>query len=136
MIEFTDDEPSRMRAWVTAQFDYYFNKTQIHKNVIETSDKLIRGLYKDERAMELFIAPTQFGKTAVLFWTAYKLMTHVDPRFFVPHSGVFIMTGVNSNSWKEQTQSRILPCMHANVWHNKDVCKEENVERLKDGVLL
>ena len=81
MIEFTDDEPSRKRAWVTAQFDYYFNKTHLHKSVIETSDKLIRGLYKDERSMELFITPTQFGKTAILFWTVYKLMTHDEPRF-------------------------------------------------------
>ena len=111
------------------------NKFIPHENTIKTSMELIRGLYDEDLTLELLIAPTQFGKTSTVFWTAYNLMMHIDPKYFVPFPFVFIMTGLNSNSWKEQTQERVLPCMQENVWHNKDMCKPENVQRLKDAVM-
>jgi len=125
----------RMRSYVHSLLhhcDVLFPK---YENTIQKSKELIQGLYNDDLAAELFIAPTQFGKTSTLFWTAYDLMTHVDMKYFVPYPFVFIMTGLNSNSWKDQTMSRVLPCMQDNVWHNKDISKKCNKERLKTAIL-
>ncbi len=125
----------RIREWPQAQMRHcikYFNKFD---STTETSMELINGLYGEDMDIELYIAPTQFGKTSTIFWTVYDLMTHRNPSYFVPYPFVFIMSGINSNAWKEQTCERVLPCMQDNIWHNKDLCKAENIRRLKDAVM-
>lgn len=124
-----------MREWVFSQLKHCSHNFIQYENTMKKSIELINGLYVDDLVVELLIAPTQFGKTSTIFWTAYNLMTHIDMKYFVPYPYVFIMTGLNSNSWKDQTKSRVLPCMQENVWHNKDLCNVDNVERLKDAVL-
>lgn len=125
----------RMREWVDAQLKHCNESFVKYDNTIEKSMELVQGLYNDDLSVILFVAPTQFGKTSTIFWAAHNLMTHIDMKYFVPYPYVFIMTGLNSNSWKEQTRERVLPCMQDNVWHNKDICKSENKDRLKDAVL-
>lgn len=106
-----------------------------YANTIETSAKLLNELCKEDVAATLLLACTQMGKTSTVFWTAYNLMTHADPKYFVPYTFVFIITGINSNSWKEQTQERVLPSMAKNVWHNQDIRKRANVNRLREAVM-
>lgn len=133
-----DEKPGtidRMRKWVDAQLVHCSGTIIRYDNTIEKSMEIVRGLYNDDLSVILFVAPTQFGKTSTIFWAAHNLMTHIDRKYFVPYPQVFIMTGLNSNAWKDQTRARVLPCMQENVWHNKDVCKSENRERLKDAVL-
>jgi len=127
--------PDRMREWVNAQLKHCNKSFKKYDNTMEKSMKLINGLYKQDLAAELFIAPTQFGKTSTVFWTAHNLMTHIDMKYFVPYPFVFIISGLNSNSWKEQTRDRVLPGNKDNVWHNKDICNEDNAARLKAAVM-
>lgn len=129
------DVIEQMREWVDAQLKHCKKRFPRFPNTMEKSMELIRGLYNQDLAAELFIAPTQFGKTSTIFWTAHNLMTHVDLNIFVPYPFVFFITGLNSNSWKEQIQERVLPCMRDNVWHNKDIANFSNKNRLKDAVL-
>ena len=101
------DEPgagNRMRAWVTAQLNHCIRSFTKYDNTIQKSAELLQGLYDKDVVIELLIAPTQFGKTSTVFWTAYDLMTHENPHHFVPYPFVFMMTGLNSNAWKEQTR--------------------------------
>ena len=125
----------RMRTWVDAQLIHCGDSFTKYDNAFEKSMEIVRSLYNEDLSVVLFVAPTQFGKTSTMFWAAHNLMTHIDMKYFVPYPYVFIMTGLNSNSWKEQTRERVLPCMQDNVWHNKDVCKAENRDRLRDAVL-
>jgi hypothetical protein len=106
-----------------------------YTNTMETSAVLVNELYDDDVSAVLLLACTQMGKTSTVFWTAYNLMTHIDPKYFVPYPFVFIITGINSNSWKEQTQDRVLPSMTKNVWHNQDIRKRANVNRLREAVM-
>jgi hypothetical protein len=106
-----------------------------YDNTMQFSTEITDGFLKDKLDAILFIAPTQFGKTATVFWTAFHLMTHPDPKHFIPFPHVFLISGLNSNSWKEQTQQRVLPCMRENVWHNKDLGNIENIGKLKDCIL-
>lgn len=106
-----------------------------YSTAIQTSQEIVAELYDDDVTAVLLLACTQMGKTSIAFWTAYNLMTHIDPKYFVPYPYVFVITGLNSNSWKEQTQQRVLPSMVRNVWHNKDVMKKDNIDRLKGAVL-
>lgn len=106
-----------------------------YDNAIQFSNEITSGFVKDNLGAVLFIAPTQFGKTATVFWTAHNLLTHTDPKYFVPYSHVFFITGINSNSWKEQTKLRLLPCMRNNVWHNKDIGIKRNIKKLKECVI-
>lgn len=106
-----------------------------YENTIATSNDIVKGMYEENVCAQLLLAPTQIGKTSTVFWTLYNLMTHMNEDFFVPYPFAFIITGLNSNSWKEQTKERVLPSMRDNVWHNKDMCKPENIKRLKEAVL-
>lgn len=124
-----------VKEHVAHELKHFGKKFAKYANTMETSMELIAGLYDQDLSVELLIAPTQFGKTSTVFWTAYNLMTHSSDMYFVPYPFVFIMTGLNSNSWKEQTRDRVLPCMKENVWHNKDLCKPENARRLKEAVM-
>jgi len=126
---------NKMHEWVRAQINYKAKSFIQYENTLEKSMELIQGLYNEDTIVELFIAPTQFGKTSTIFWTAYHLMTHVDMRYFVPYPFIFIMSGLNSNAWKNQTKNRVLPCMMENVWHNKDIGNSENITRLKDAIM-
>jgi hypothetical protein len=125
----------RLKEWINAQMKHCCRSFVQYENSMTTSMHLINDLYESDVTMELLLACTQMGKTSTVFWTAYNLMTHMDDRYFVPYPFVFIITGLNSNSWKEQTKERVLPSMRENVWHNKDMLKRDNVQRLKDAVM-
>jgi len=124
-----------VKEHIAHELKHFGKKFAKYPNTMETSMELIAGLFEEDLSVELLIAPTQFGKTSTVFWTAYNLMTHPDEKFFVPYPFVFLITGLNSNSWKDQTRERVLPCMQERVWHNKDMCKPENVRRLKEAVM-
>lgn len=125
----------RVKEWINAQLKHCSKSFTKYENTIRTSQELVKGLYAEDVCVQLLVAPTQMGKTSTMFWTLYNLMTHMNDDCFVPYPFAFIITGLNSNSWKEQTKERVLPSMRENVWHNKDLCKADNVKRLKDAVL-
>ncbi len=108
---------------------------QKYDNTMEFSMQIIDGLLQEDLSAIMFIAPTQFGKTATMFFAVHALITHPDYRLNFPYPFVFVMTGLNSNSWKEQTQDRVLPCMAPNVWHNKDILQDCNKIRLQDAIM-
>ena len=131
----TPGTEDKLKEWVAMNLKHCSDKFVKYDNTMDKAMELIAGLYEEDLTVELLIAPTQFGKTSTVFWTAHNLMTHPDPDYFVPYPFVFIMSGLNSNSWKEQTKARVLPCMVENVWHNKDISKPDNAARLKEAVL-
>ena len=124
-----------IREQIDHELKQCMSKFPKYQNANETAQKIIGELYDDDVTSVLLLACTQMGKTSTVFWTAYNLMTHPAALYFVPYPFVFVITGLNSNSWKDQTQQRVLPCMARNVWHNKDVMRKENVKRLKEAVL-
>ena len=82
----------------------------------------------------LLVTPCQFGKTNIMFWIVYNLMTTEDDSKVVTPIYSFIISGLNSNDWKIQTKSRVLPCMKDNVYHNYDITRKNNKKLLKKAI--
>lgn len=100
----------------------------------ETTMEVIQTFLDKNKLIVLLITPCQWGKTGVITWTICDMINKVCDASIIPFPYIFVISGLLSNEWKNQTKDRMLPCIQENVWHNADLRNEDNKELLKKAI--
>jgi hypothetical protein len=78
--------------------------------------------FADRRIVNyMVLAKTQSGKTGSMCATIKEFFQHEDLR--VPKDNIFIITGLSSCDWKDQTIARIPDCLKDNIFHRNELSK-------------
>ena len=80
-----------------------------------------------------FVAPVQWGKTGVTISLIHQCVTDRD-LFFNPRH-IYVITGLNDNEWKSQTQKRMLKEFRSNVYHLSDLYSL-NISDAEDSIII
>jgi hypothetical protein len=80
----------------------------------------IVGAYKDPKIINtMIIAPTQSGKTGSMLATI-KLYLQ-DSENMIPVENIYIITGVSSREWVNQTKERMPLCLRDRIYHRNQL---------------
>jgi len=98
--------------------------------------KKIKDSFSEERSLVMLLAlgMTQSGKTGVMVSSIEHFLESGYP---VPIENIFIITGLSSVEWKEQTKMRVPVEIHLNIFHRPQL-KGEFMEKVrgKKNVLI
>ncbi len=98
------------------------------KNQRWIADAVLR-TFKDTKIVNVMVlAKTQSGKTGSMCATIKKFFKSESMR--VPKDHIFVITGLSSCEWKDQTMARIPECLKENIFHRNDLSKTF-VEKIK-----
>jgi hypothetical protein len=75
----------------------------------------------------LIIGRTQDGKTYIMIKTIHNIIN----TSLIPLTNIFIITGLSSKDWVEQTKNRTPDILHSNIYHRQDL-KTKFVDRIKE----
>jgi hypothetical protein len=104
--------------------------SQVHPNQRKAAADVIHKFTNNpELLMILAVGKTQSGKTGVMY-SIIQEYTTPDVSGYVPVKNVYIITGLSSNEWKEQTMKRIPGIIRGNVYHRPELSKF--MEDIKD----
>ena len=99
---------------------YYENQdgtaTDVAKTIIEEQSILF----------QLVIGMTQTGKTACMIAIIEKIFLLGGMDMKIHPKNIYIITGLSSNDWREQTKDRMPSIIDGNVYHRNDVKKLYN----------
>ena len=106
---------------------------KIHENQCDIGKKVHDAVLCNdcETLYTMVLAETQSGKTGSMMEVTKRAIEYCS----TPPKNIFIITGLSSTEWKEQTQSRFPDIMKDNIFHNTDVegkleislCGKQNV---------
>ena len=94
-----------------------------NQNKIATSINIT--FNKKTNIFTLIIAPCQSGKTGSMCALVEEFLKNG-----IPIDNIYIITGLSSNDWVEQTKDRMPDCLHKNIYHRPDLL-ETFVEDVK-----
>jgi hypothetical protein len=102
----------------------------------EVAGKKIHVSFSEERALVMLLAlgMTQSGKTGVMVSAIEQFLKSGSP---VPIENIFIISGLSSVEWKDQTKNRVPVEIHGNIFHRPQL-KGEFMEKVrgKKNVLI
>jgi len=94
----------------------------IHHNQRQAANDIISEFTQDRGTLlVLAVGKTQSGKTGVMS-SLIMNATNTTIDGYVPVANVFVITGLSSNEWKDQTKARLPQILRENVFH----CSELN----------
>tara|TARA_Y100001970_G_scaffold294028_1_gene446016 strand:- start:927 stop:2171 length:1245 start_codon:yes stop_codon:yes gene_type:complete len=85
----------------------------------EYATQILEAFKNDNIFISTFIAPVQWGKTGVSISLIHQCVT--DEEIFFNPKHIYVITGLNDNEWKAQTQDRMLKEFRENVYHLSDL---------------
>jgi hypothetical protein len=86
--------------------------------------------YKDKKIINVMVVGrTQSGKTGCMCSTIQKYLN--DPSNLIPIENIYIITGLSSCEWKEQTKERMPESMQTRVFHRCEL-PSTFVDEIKD----
>lgn len=82
----------------------------------------------------MVIALTQSGKTGLINEILY---TYLEDNI-IPIENIYIITGLSSKEWREQTQHSLPKSLHNNIYHRPDLNKKfvENIQNKKNVLVI
>jgi hypothetical protein len=96
------------------------NQTIIGKQVVNS--------FKNKSIVNVMvIAQTQSGKTGSMCSTIFEYLS--DPLNLIPIENIYIITGLSSIEWKEQTMDRMPESIKNNVYHRNELLQRENLKK-------
>ena len=81
--------------------------------------QILEAFKNNDIFISTFIAPVQWGKTGVSVSLIHQCVT--DEEIFFNPNHIYVITGLNDNEWKSQTQDRMLKEFRENVYHLSDL---------------
>ena len=104
-------------------------KTVIHENQELIASKVVTA-FKDRKIINVMvISQTQSGKTGSMVATIKQYLE--DRSNIIPIENIYIITGLSSCEWKEQTKSRMPESIQKRVYHRSDL-SSIFVDEIKD----
>lgn len=114
------------------------NSSVVHQNQRKAANDIISEFTEDRTTLLVAaLGKTQSGKTGVMY-SLIQESTNVCVDGFVPVKNVFVITGLSSNEWKEQTKARLPQILRDNVFHRNELNKEfkKKISRKKNVLII
>lgn len=90
---------------------------KLYENHIDTADKIIKILENPDVKIVMILALTQMGKTGTILAFILKEINEN----YIPIENIYIITGLSSCHWKQQTKERFPKCLHDNIYHRDEL---------------
>jgi len=87
---------------------------RFYENHFDVSHRVVATFENGKIVYQLVVALTQSGKTSAMSKTIEMYME----RNLIPIENIYLITGLSSVDWKEQTKKRFPECMHPRIFHN------------------
>lgn len=108
-------------------------KKYVHEEQEYYASKILNSFKKDIH-VSTFVAPVQWGKTGVVISLIHQCCT--DPELFINPNNLLILTGMNDNEWKEQTQDRLIKEFRPAVHHLHGVMNLILNDDFRDALII
>ena len=109
------------------------NKTSvIYPNQEECSKLIVNNLLNKKIIHTIVLALTQSGKTGCMI----SLIKNFIEKFIIPVYNIYIITGLSSNEWTEQTKDRVPEKLQKNIYHRNKLDDFVNHIKNKENVLV
>lgn len=111
------------------------NKTSIIYDNQDSAARIIVGKFHDRKIINIMVvAQTQSGKTG----TMCSLIKHYLESNFIPIDNIYIITGLSSCEWKEQTKFRMPKEMWDRVYHRDNLTRKfvEDIKNKKNVLVI
>jgi hypothetical protein len=122
-----------------SEFKRSGNKT-FFMNHFNISNRIVQNFENGKIVYQLVVARTQSGKTSAMLKTIELYME----KNLIPLENIYVITGLSSTSWVNQTKDRFPECMHPRIIHNaklmenfkKDIKDKKNCLIMIDEVQM
>ena len=105
-----------------------------HKNQEETAMKIVKNINDSEKVFQMVLAPCQSGKTGCMM-AVIDLIMRSDCDIDV--GNIFVITGLSSNDWCEQTKRRLPESLRQNVFHRGQLLSKMTLfANMKNAVIM
>ena len=109
-------------------------ETLYYKNQEETAMKIVKYINDEEKVFQMVLAPCQSGKTGCMMAVIDKLITL---KADIDVGNIFVITGLSSNDWCEQTKRRLPSSLRSNVFHRGQLMSNLSLfTNLKNAVIM
>ena len=98
---------------------------KIHSNQKEVAKQIIQNFQQNNLINQMVVSPTQSGKTGIVCETIRLLVNTIT----IPANNIYIITGLSSIEWKNQTKERIPEFFANRVYHRNDL-----ITKFKDDI--
>lgn len=109
-----------------------------HQNQRKAANDIISEFTQDRNTLLVAaVGKTQSGKTGVMYSLIMEA-TNTSIDGYVPVTNVFVITGLSSNEWKEQTKTRLPEVLRENVFHRSELNKgfKEKINEKKNILII
>jgi hypothetical protein len=118
-----------------AQLRKLLRKNKIYQNQITCGNQLVTNFTDKKVVVQLVIGLTQSGKTGAMI-SLIKYYIY-NPDNIIPPENIYIITGLSSTEWKEQTKNRFPDSLEKNIFHNGNLKSfEENIKDKKNVLII
>jgi hypothetical protein len=144
-IKYTEEElklKQKVRSDLELQFQHLAisEGTKIHKNQTDTAKEILDIFNKGSTINTMVISPTQSGKTGIICETIRYFISETN----IDYKNIYIITGLSSIEWKQQTKNRLPEKFRKRVFHRndlpstfyKDIEKKKNVLIILDEIQI
>jgi hypothetical protein len=97
----------------------------IYPNQETIGQKIVDSIKLYDIFIHLILAPTQCGKTGCFVSLIDKCIKELN----FDYRKIYIISGISSVDWVEQTKKRLPQCLHDNILHRpalKNICKQQD----------
>lgn len=109
-------------------------ETLYYKNQEDTAMKIVKYINDEEKVFQMVLAPCQSGKTGCMMAVIDKLITL---KADIDVGNIFVITGLSSNDWCEQTKRRLPSSLRSNVFHRGQLMSNLSLfTNLKNAVIM
>lgn len=104
----------------------------------DAGDEIVDLFTTHNKVAVTMTAPCQWGKTGTALHVIEKLATFADVEKLIPYQHIYIITGLSSIDWKEQTKKRIPECLHDKILHLPEINKviPRNMHKCRDALFV
>lgn len=117
------------------QLKKIIRKNGIYQNQIMCGNQLVTNFTDKKVVVQLVIGLTQSGKTGAMI-SLIKYYIY-NPDNIIPPENIYIITGLSSTDWIEQTKARFPIILRENIYHNGELSKfKENIKDKKNVLII
>jgi hypothetical protein len=100
----------------------FTGKSILYANQVKIANDVVETFTNNEVINVMVISRTQSGKTGAMCGTIRRFLNDVN--FIIPIQNIYVITGLSSIEWKEQTKGRFPDIMEERVFHRGDLTKK------------
>ena len=133
IVKYTDEQLqkiNKLKKLLIREIGQLEKRQPLYENQIQAGKEISLNFKNKEIFVQLIIGGTQSGKTGTMLSTIKELV--LDDEIVIDPKNIFIITGLSSTEWKEQTIDRMPPILHKNIFHSNTLDKFE--KKIQDNV--